>query len=85
MSISNDIVSTKIYDKHDDFEIVNFPYLDVALSTSYGFYRSQHRASSHFAEFNTRNRLLLLKKAIGISYIINVAKLFLISIADTKI
>ena len=30
-SISNDIVSTKIYDKRDDFdfEIVNFPFLDV--------------------------------------------------------
>ena len=30
LSISNDIVSTKIYDKRDDidFEIVNFPFLD---------------------------------------------------------
>ena len=30
MSIKNDIVSTKIYDKRDDFnfEIVNFPFLD---------------------------------------------------------
>ena len=29
-AISNDIVSTKIYDKHDDldFEIVNFLFLD---------------------------------------------------------
>ena len=39
LSISNDIVSTKIYDKRDDFdfEIVNFPYLDgdVPRSTSY--------------------------------------------------
>ena len=39
MSISNDTVSTKIYDKRDDFdfEIVNFPFLDgdVARSTSY--------------------------------------------------
>ena len=26
LSISNDIVSTKIYDKSDDFEIVNFPF-----------------------------------------------------------
>ena len=28
LSISNDIVSTKIYDTHDDidFEIVNFPF-----------------------------------------------------------
>ena len=40
LSISNDIVSTKIYDKRDDFdfEIVNFLFLDddVPRSTSYG-------------------------------------------------
>ena len=40
LSISNDIVSTKIYDKRDDFdfEIVNLPFLDgdVPCSTSYG-------------------------------------------------
>ena len=39
LSISNDKVSTKIYDKRDnfDFEIVNFPFLDggVSRSTSY--------------------------------------------------
>ena len=38
LSISNDIVSTKIYDNRDDydFEIVNFPFLncDVPRSTS---------------------------------------------------
>ena len=38
--ISNDIVSTKIYDKRDDFdfEIAIFPFLDcdVSRSTSYG-------------------------------------------------
>ena len=30
LSIHNDIVSTKIYDKRDDFnfDIVNFPFLD---------------------------------------------------------
>ena len=45
LSISNDIVCTKIYDKRDDFdfEIVNFPFLDgdVPRSTSYGVYISQ--------------------------------------------
>ena len=45
LSISNDIVSTKIYNKRDDFdfEIVNFPFLDgdVPRSTSYGVYISQ--------------------------------------------
>ena len=65
MSISNDIVSTRIYDKRDDFnfEIVNFQFLDgdVHRSTSYGVYISQlirfARASSHVADFNTRNEL----------------------------
>ena len=69
LSISNDIVSTKIYDKHDDFdfEIVNFPFLDGAVprSTSYGVYISQlirfARASSYVADFNTRNKLITQK------------------------
>ena len=69
LSISNDIVSTKIYDKRDDFdfEIVNFPYLDgvVPRSTSYGVYLSQlirsARASSYVTDFNTRNKLLTQK------------------------
>ena len=64
-----DIVSTKIYDKCDDFdfEIVNFPFLDgdVPRSTSYGVYISQlirfARASSYVADFNTRNKLLTQK------------------------
>ena len=63
LSISNDIVSTKIYDKRDgfDFEIVNFQFFDgdVLRSTSYGVSISQiirfARASSHVADFNTRN------------------------------
>ena len=28
LSISNGTVSTKLYDKQDDFDIVNFPFLD---------------------------------------------------------
>ena len=69
LSISNDIVSTQIYDKRDDFdfEIVNFPFLDgdVPRSTSYGVYISQlirfARASSYVTDFNTRNKLLTQK------------------------
>ena len=36
LTISNDIVSTKIYDKSDDFdfEIVNFPFLDIGVCRS---------------------------------------------------
>ena len=45
LSISNGFVSSKIYDKRDDFDfdIVNFPLLDgdVPHSTSYGVYISQ--------------------------------------------
>ena len=64
LSISNDIVSTTIYDKRDDFdfEIVNFQFLDgdVPRSTSYGGYISQlirfARASSYVTDFNTRDK-----------------------------
>ena len=60
LSISNDIISTKIYYKRDDFdfELVNFPFLDgdVPRSTSYGVYIFQlirfARASSHVADLN---------------------------------
>ena len=66
LSISNDIVFTKIYDKRDefDFEIVKFPFLDgdVPRSTSHGVYISQRirfaRASIYVADFYTRNKWL---------------------------
>ena len=66
LSSSNDIVYPKIYDKRNDFdfEIVNLPFLDgdVPRSTFYGVNISQlilfARASSHVADFNTRNKLL---------------------------
>ena len=68
-SIFNDIVSTQIYDKHDDFdfEIVYFPFLDgdVLRSTSYVVFISQlirfAGASSYITDFNTRNKLLTQK------------------------
>ena len=69
LSISNDIVSTKTYEKRD--EIVNFPVLDgdVPRSTYYEVYISQlirfARESSHVTDYNTHNKLLtqkLLKK-----------------------
>ena len=69
LSIFNDIVSTKIYDKRGDFdfETVNYPFLDgdVPRSMSYGVYISQlfcfARTSSYITEFNTRNKLLTQK------------------------
>ena len=59
----NGIVSSKIYDKWDDFnfEIVNFPFLngDVPRSPSYGVYIQQHsrfaRVCSNVVDFNNRN------------------------------
>ena len=45
LSITNDIVSSKVYDKLDDFnfQTVNFPFLngDVPRSSSYDVYISQ--------------------------------------------
>ena len=69
LSISNEIVSTKIYDKscNFDFVIVNFLFLDgdISRSTSYGVYISQlirfARASSHVVDFNAHNKLLFYK------------------------
>ena len=69
LSISNGFVSSKVYDKRDDFDfdIVNFPFLDgdVPRSTSYGVYISQlirfARVSSHVADFNACNKSLTAK------------------------
>ena len=78
LSISYDIVSTKIYDIYDDFDfkIVNFPFLDGddPRSTSYGVYISKFirfaRASNYVNDFNTCNKLLtqkLLKTRLSVS------------------
>ena len=69
LCISNGTVSTKIYDKRDDFDfdIVNSPFLDgdVPRRTSYGVYISQlirfARASSNLNDFNYRNKALTAK------------------------
>ena len=69
LCISNGAVSTKIYDKQDDFDfdIVNFPFLDcdVPRRTSYGVYISQlirfARASSNLIDFNYCNKALTAK------------------------
>ena len=64
--ISSSFVSSKIYDKHDDFnfDIVNFPFLDddVPRAPSYGVYISHRtrfaRVSRHLADFSARNKSL---------------------------
>ena len=63
LSKTNGIVSSKIYDKRNDFnfEIVNFPFFDgdVPRSSSYGVYISQlirfARVCSNVDDFNNRN------------------------------
>ena len=67
--ISNGFVSSKIYDKPDDFNfyIVNFPFVDgdVPRRPSYGVYISQlisfASVCSHVEDLNARNRCLIAK------------------------
>ena len=62
-------VSSKIYDKRDDFDfdIVNFPFLDcdVPRCASYSVYISQlirfARVCNHVTDFNARNKCLTAK------------------------
>ena len=69
LCISNGTVSTKIFDKRDDFDfdIVSFPFLDgdVPRRTSYGVYISQlirfARASSNLNDLKYRNKSLTAK------------------------
>ena len=62
LSISNGFVSSKLYDKRDDFDIVNFPLLDgdVPHRPSYGVHISKlirfARVCSHVEDFNARNK-----------------------------
>ena len=91
LCISNGTVSTKIYDKRDDFDfdIVNLPFLDgdVPRRTSYGVYISQlirfARASSILMTLTAVIKPLLpnfLGRAI---VILNFVRRFRNFIADT--
>ena len=70
LSISNGFLSSKIYDKRDDFDfdVVNFPFLDgeVQRRPSYGVYISQlkrfARVCSHVDDFNARKKCLKTAK-----------------------
>ena len=67
LSIANGFVSSKTYDKLDDFDMVNFPFLDgdVPRHASYGVYISQlirfARVCNHVVDFNPRNKCLTAK------------------------
>ena len=82
LSITNGVVSSKIYDKWDNFnfEIVNFIFLDgdVPRSPSYGVYISQliryTRVCSSVDDFNNKNLFLnakLLKQGYRYLIILN--------------
>jgi hypothetical protein len=73
ITIKNNSIHAKIYDKRDDFDfgIVNYPHLDgdVPHATSYGVYISHlirfAKACSNVKDFNERNMFItgkLLKK-----------------------
>ena len=69
LPVSNGFVSSKIYDKHNDFDfdIVNFRFLDsdVPRRPSGGVYISQlirfAKVGSHVTGFNARNKSLTAK------------------------
>ena len=90
LSITNGIVSSKIYDKQNDFEIVNFPFLgeDVARSPSYGVYISQRirfaRAYSNEDDFNNRDTFLTSRLLNMVIDTINFVKTLLNFITDTQ-
>ena len=69
LSIAKRFVSSKIYNKRDDFDfdVVNFTLLDgdVPRRAFYGVYSSQlirfARVCNHVADFNARNKCLTAK------------------------
>ena len=82
LSVANGLVSSKIYDKRDDFDfdIVNFPFLDGDVPCRASRFA---RVCNHVTDFNARNKCLTAKfsnRAIGI---INFEKPFLNFIVDT--
>ena len=82
--ISNGFVSSKIYDKHDnyDFDIVNFPFLDddVPRSPCFGVYISQiirfATVCCHVENFNACNKCLPLNFSNRVIRIISFERLF---------
>ena len=66
LSIANGFVSSKTYDKRNDFDIVNFPFLDGDVPhRASGVYSLQlirfARVCNHVADFNARNKCFTAK------------------------
>ena len=81
--MNNGIISSKIYDKRDDFDsdMVNYPHLDgdVPRATSYGVYISQlirfARTCSSVEDFHIRNRTITKKTFLNrVTDLINFGK-----------
>ena len=91
LCISDGTVSTKIYNKRDDFDfdLVDFPFLDcdVPRRISYGVYIFQRirfaRASSNLSDFNCRNKVLTAKLLRQSYLFLNFVRRFRNFIADT--
>ena len=69
LSISNGFVSSKIYDKRDDFDfdIVNFPFLDGDVPRSTSVYR-YHKLRNTFSKFYRRHYELVSKFNVGLKH-----------------
>ena len=93
MSISNAIVSTKIYDTRNnlniELDLTNFYFMEEVNPRlpSYGVYISQHirfaRVCSNTSYFNNRNICLIAGYLIKVVCMINIVKEFLKSKAGT--
>ena len=82
LSVTNGILSTKLYDKRDvDFHFVNFPYIrsNIPESPAYGVYTSQllryARACSSYGDCIHRGGLLT-KKLADHSYTLEKLKIY---------
>ena len=91
LSISSGFVSSKIYDKRDEFDhgISIFPFLDgdVPRRPSYGVFISQlkrfARVCSHVVDLNTCKNCLTDNLSDSFIGIISLGRLFPSSIVDT--
>ena len=65
LSISNDAVSTKMYDKQGDFDIITFPFIDsdVPRRTSYTVMILSFRTDRPGQTLQTQIRLLLQEQS----------------------
>ena len=83
LSVTDGTLSTKLYDKRDDFDfrIVNFPFIcsNIPESPAYGVYISQliryARACSSYGDFIDRGRLLT-KKLVDQGYTLEKLKIY---------